>query len=73
MLALKKKDEELLKIQEDMTANSISDNTKLEALSSDKQNKASLLDGLVKQQDQYYMQLKETQKNEYAKQFMLDQ
>ena len=49
MLALKKKDEELLKIQEDMTANSISDNTKLEALSSDKQNKASLLDGLVKQ------------------------
>ena len=60
MLALKKKDEELLKIQEDMTANSISDNTKLEALSSDKQNKASLLDGLVKQQDQYYMQLKET-------------
>jgi len=48
MLALKKKDEELLKIQEDMTANSISDNTKLEALSSDKQNKASLLDGLVK-------------------------
>jgi len=48
MLALKKKDEELLKIQEDMTANSISDNTKLEALSSDKHKKASLLDGLVK-------------------------
>lgn len=34
-----------------MTANSISDNTKLEALSSDKQNKASLLDGSIKQQD----------------------
>jgi len=43
MLALKKKDEELLKIQEDMTANSISDNTKLEALSSDKQNKARIV------------------------------
>jgi len=48
MLALKKKDEELLKIQEDMTANSISDNTKLESLSSDKQTKASLNDGMIK-------------------------
>ena len=51
MLVLKKKDEELLKIQEDMTANSIQDNTKMEALQSDKQNKGSLLDGTIKQQD----------------------
>lgn len=34
-----------------MTANSISDNTRLESLSSDKQTKASLNDGFIKQQD----------------------
>jgi len=67
ILALKKKDEELLKINEDATANSISDNTKMEALSSDKQNKASLLDGNIKQQDQHYTGIKEQQKNDYAK------
>ncbi len=31
-----------------MTANSIQDNTKMEALQSDKQNKGSLLDGTIK-------------------------
>lgn len=38
ILAIKKKDEELMKIQEDSTANNISDNTKMEALTSEKTN-----------------------------------
>jgi len=47
ILALKKKEEEFLKIQEDMTANAISDNTKMEALSSDKTNLVNQLTGKI--------------------------
>lgn len=72
-MAVKKKEEELQIINEDITANQMSDNTKLEALSSEKQNKASLQDQALKSLDHKYATLKEQQKNEYSKQMLADQ
>ena len=73
IVAVKKKEEELQIINEDITANQMSDNTKLEALSSEKQNKASLQDQALKSLDHKYATLKEQQKNEYSKQMLADQ
>ena len=67
LISLKKKDEEHAKLVEDHNANIINDSTKLEALNSDKQNKASLFDGQLKALDHKYAAKKEQQKNQYSK------
>jgi hypothetical protein len=47
ILNFKKKEEELQKIREDIQANNISDNTKYEALNSEKQNAHNQLTGKI--------------------------
>lgn len=59
ILNFKKREEELQKIQEDIQANNISDNTKYEALNSEKTNAYNQLTGKINQQEQHFAQLKE--------------
>ena len=72
VINLKTKDDEFNKTREDYSANKINDQTKEEALNSDKQNKATLYDGQLKTIDRTHAERTEAQKNKFSKQMLQD-
>ena len=70
IIALRNKEEEQKKIEEDKNALDVSDMTRLESLKSEKQNKATLYDGQLKDLDFDHARDKEVQKNKYQQEMM---